>query len=199
VSAAMKNKAVFLDRDGTINVDYGYVKSPDEVKIFDDVYEALKLLKSKGFLLIVVTNQSGVTRGLMTEDDVVATNEHINREIKQKIGIQIDKFYYCPYHQDFDGPEKAKCRKPSPFMVLQAQKDFNIDLNKSFFIGDTITDMQCAQNANVGGAILVKTAKDNQIVKLKNYSNLKIDFIANNFADAAKFIIEQSNQILEEN
>ncbi|HOJ37406.1 MAG TPA: HAD family hydrolase [Ignavibacteriales bacterium] len=192
----MKSKAVFLDRDGTINIDYGYVKSPEEVVIFDGVAQSLKKLKDKGFLLIVVTNQSGVARGYMTEQDVQKTNDYINSLIKKEASVEIDRFYYCPYHPDFSLPELSKCRKPSPLMVLQAVEDFNIDLSKSYFIGDTITDMQCANNANVNKSIMVKTSKYNELDKLKTVENIKIDFIADNFIQAVNYILKD---ISEEN
>lgn len=192
----MKNKAIFLDRDGTLNIDYGYVKSPSEIVLFDGVPEALKKLKEHGFILIVVTNQSGVVRGLMTENDVIKVNEHINNILKEKVNIQIDKFYYCPYHPDYSPIELSDCRKPSPKMVLKAVEEFNIDLSKSYFIGDTISDMQCANNAAVYKAIMVKTSKNSEHEKLKSVTNLKVDFIANNFVEATDFILKD---LTEEN
>lgn len=192
----MKNKAVFLDRDGTLNIDYGYVKSPSEIVLFDGVPEALKKLKENGFILIVVTNQSGVARGLMTENDVIETNAYINKLLLDSVNVQIDKFYYCPYHPDYSPIELSDCRKPSPRMVLKAAEEFNIDLSKSYFIGDTITDMQCAGNAGVYKAIMVKTSKNNEHEKLKSVANLKVDFIANNFVEATDFILKD---LTEEN
>ena len=144
----MKNKAVFLDRDGTINVDYGYVKSPDEVKIFDDVYEALKLLKSKGFLLIVVTNQSGVTRGLMTEEDVVATNEHINREIKQKI---------------IEEQQKAEVNKLKYEARMISKSQYNTSLNRIILLKN---DLKSAElQLNLKYAKLLAYSELNKVVK----------------------------------
>src|SRR3989344_797190 len=155
-------RAIFLDRDGTITNDSKFDKYK-ELKIFDNAADAIKIL-NKNFLVIVITNQPVVARGLMTEDQVKKSHEKINEHLKSK-GAHIDAFYFCPHHpeQHADVPEHAKkyriecdCRKPGIGLIQQAVKEHNVDLNKSFFVGDSTRDIQAAKNAGCI-SILVKT------------------------------------------
>ena len=187
-------KAIFLDRDGTINIDYGYIGNPNLVKLFDGVGEGIKKLKDElKFQVIVVSNQSGITRGLIKAEDVENVNKKIN-EILESYNTRIDAFYYCPFHPDFDSQEDIICRKPSPNMILQAAKDFNVDLKKSFMIGDRETDILCGINAGVKTVLLKNTISDEKINELKNSQNSP-NFIACNFLDAVSYI---DNNILGE-
>ena len=124
----MPQYAVFLDRDGTINEDPGYLGDPAKVKLFPGTGEALSLLKSKlNFKLIVVSNQSGIARGLISEKEVDAVNSRINELLKAE-NTAIDAFYYCPHHPDFSSREAAECRKPSPAMILKLPKIITLSL-----------------------------------------------------------------------
>ena len=163
----MKQRAVFLDRDGTINDDPGYLGNPEIVKLLPGAGAALAKLKNElNFKLIVVSNQSGIARGLITEEDVNAVNNKIN-ELLKPFNTGIDKFYYCPFHPEFSTEEECKCRKPSPDMVLKAIVDFSIDPDVSYLIGDSLSDIQCGITAGVK-TILVKTGYGNdQISALK--------------------------------
>lgn len=184
----MINKAVFLDRDGTINIDFGYVKSPNEVQLFENVGKALNILQNElGFKLIVISNQSGVSRGYMTVKDVDEVNKKVNDFLRND-KVSIDAFYYCPFHPEIDGEKLAKARKPSPEMVLNAARDFNIDLSKSYFIGDMLSDMECANNAGVAKSIFVKTSKHDEFPNIKKRPELKIDYIAESLFEAANYI-----------
>lgn len=139
----MKKKAIFLDRDGTINIDKGYVYKINDFEFINKVPEALKKLKDKGYLLIVVTNQSGVARGYYKEVDIVNLHNFVNNILWKRFCVKIDKFYYCPHHENGIVNEyriKCKCRKPNPGMILKAVKDYNIDLSLSYMIGDRDTD-----------------------------------------------------------
>ncbi len=180
----MKNKAVFLDRDGTINYDSGYLSDPNKAKLYDGVFEGISLLKNKyNFKIIVISNQSGITRGLMTEMEVIAVNKKIN----ELLSDSIDDFFFCPYHPDFDIYEKTRCRKPSPQMVFDAASKYKIDLNQSFFIGDRETDMICAKSAGTYSILLGTTMNNSEINRLKNSKNSP-NFITYNFLDAVKHI-----------
>jgi D-glycero-D-manno-heptose 1,7-bisphosphate phosphatase len=188
----MKSPAVFLDRDGTLNEDPGYIGNPDLVKLFPDVGTALSSLKNElKFKLIVVSNQSGIARGLITKADVEAVNERIN-QLLVPFNVSIDKFYYCPFHPEFNTAEESSCRKPSPKMVLQAAKDMEIDLAFSYFIGDSLTDIKCGINSGVK-TILVKTGYgDAQICALKK-ENIFPNFVADNLKEAYNFIQKDFN------
>lgn len=180
----MQNRAIFLDRDGTINYDPGYLGDSNLVKIYPNVSESLNLLKNNlNFKLIVISNQSGIARKLITEKQVEEVNQKINSLIKQKSNVEIDKFYYCPHHPSFD--MICSCRKPAIDLILKAQKDFNIDLNQSYFIGDKISDVECGNNAGLKTVLIdYNNKKDEILSKLKKTPN----FIASDFLEVYEFI-----------
>lgn len=145
--------AVFLDRDGVINVDVGYPHKIEDFSFIDGAPEAIARMNANGYFVIVVTNQSGIARGLYTESQAHAFNEHIQSQL-QKWNAHIDRFYLCPYHPEAL-VERYRCdhpnRKPNSGMIEQAFKDFDIDKEKSFLIGDRETDIQAAQRAGILG------------------------------------------------
>src|SRR6476660_2798568 len=142
--------AVFIDRDGTIMEDTDYCSHPKDVRIFCGGVEALRRLRARGFKIIIITNQSGVGRGLFTLDQYRAVESEVVRQLGDGL---IDATYYCP-----DAPgQHSNCRKPAPGMVVQAARDHQIDLYRSFLIGDKEVDVECAHNAGVR-AIRVRTA-----------------------------------------
>lgn len=184
----MSNSALFLDRDGTINHDPGYIKDPSLIVILPGVAEGIKKLKDEyGFKIIVVSNQAGVAKGLMTLDDVESVNAKINELLVGK-GASIDSFYYCPYHPEFDPPEKSICRKPSPFMIVQAAQEHEIDLSKSYMIGDRASDVESGFNAGVKTILLQTEEFEKEISTLHNQGK-KPNFVAANFKQACDFII----------
>ena len=185
----MKHYAVFLDRDGTINYDSGYIKNPSEVVLLAGVSEGIKKLKNEcGFKTIVISNQAGVAKGLMTASDVELVNNHINELLKNE-GAAIDAFYYCPFHPDFDPPEKSNCRKPSPVMIVQAAAEHEIDLSKSYMIGDKASDVECGINAGVKTVLINSEDNRNEISILHNLGK-KPNFTAANFKEVCDFIIK---------
>ena len=136
------SSAVFIDRDGTIMEDTDYCSDPNDVRIFPGVPEALRRLKSRGFKLIIITNQSGIGRGLFTLDQYRAVESEVLRQLGDGL---VDATYYCP-----DAPGRhSECRKPEPGMVVKATRDHQIDLSRSFLIGDKEIDVECAHNAGV--------------------------------------------------
>lgn len=138
------HKAIFLDRDGTINVDYGYVYKPEDLTLLPEVVEALCLLQEQGYLLIVITNQSGVGRGYFTLKDANKFNELLKQTL-QKQGVTITDFFTCPHAPE----ENCDCRKPSPLMVNDAIQQYHIDPSHSYMLGDKKSDVECGRNANL--------------------------------------------------
>jgi D-glycero-D-manno-heptose 1,7-bisphosphate phosphatase len=137
-------RAVFLDRDGTINEDVGYPSRIDQVRIYPFAFEALRKIKDAGFAAVVVTNQSGIGRGYLTEDDLAAIHRHIAAEFAAR-GARIDAFYYCPHYEFSDLPGYGglcACRKPEPEMGRRAAADLNLDLERSYMIGDKVEDVR---------------------------------------------------------
>ena len=149
------NKAIFFDRDGVLNEEVGYLFEIEKFKWIDGAKETIKLCNEKNFLAVVVTNQSGVARNFYTEDDVKKIHDFMQEELR-KIDARIDAFYYCPHHPE-GVVEKYKkicdCRKPKPGMILQAAKDFDIDLKNSILFGDSQRDLDAAKNAGLKAGI----------------------------------------------
>ncbi|HBC88949.1 MAG TPA: HAD family hydrolase [Lentisphaeria bacterium] len=136
------NKAVFLDRDGTIMFDSGYVSDPEKVDIFDETVEALKALKEAGYLLVVVTNQSGIARGYFNMDELEKVNSRMCELFKEH-GVLFDKIYVCP-HRDED---RCTCRKPLPGLIFKAARELDIDVSVSFMIGNSRSDVHAGISA----------------------------------------------------
>lgn len=155
----MKRAAVFLDRDGTINEQMGYINHPSRFKILPGAAEAVRLLNELGYLSIIVSNQSGVARGYYPIDLVHEIHLHLEDRLKEQAGAIVDAILFCPHHPQGVVPEfslDCRCRKPKTGLMDQACRDFHIDLGRSFMIGDTCTDMEFAHQGGVKG-ILVKT------------------------------------------
>ena len=185
----MAQNAVFLDRDGTINEDPGYLGNPSKVKLFPNTGKALALLKNiLHFKLIVISNQSGIARGLISEKDVGAVNSKINELLKPD-NVLIDAFYYCPFHPDFNSKEEIECRKPSPVLIYKAAGDFDIELNRSYFVGDSPEDILCGKNAGLK-TVLVKTGSGVESFSILQKQNIFPSFVAENIFEASKFIFE---------
>lgn len=179
----MKKKAVFLDRDGTINYDPGYLKDPEKFHIFPCVIDALKSLRDAGYLLFIVSNQSGLARGLVREENLKMIHDKMSATLRAE-GIALDGIYYCPHHPD----ERCSCRKPSPMMVYEAARSHLIDLRDSFFIGDRDTDIETGKNAGCR-TILVLTG-DGEKTRETLTPSLQPDYIARDLQGASSWIVE---------
>ncbi|MGE5215260.1 MAG: D-glycero-alpha-D-manno-heptose-1,7-bisphosphate 7-phosphatase [Nitrospirota bacterium] len=167
--------AVFIDRDGTIMEDTDYCSHPKDVRIFPGVFEALQRLKSRGFKLIIITNQSGIGRGLFTLDQYRAVESEVLRQLGEGL---IDATYHCP-----DAPgQHSNCRKPAPGMILKATRDHRIDVSRSFLIGDKEIDVECAHNAGVR-AIRVRTGIQHEM------TGTMADWIADDLSAAVEIIV----------
>ncbi len=184
----MSNRAVFLDRDGVLIHDVHYLSDLGQIRLYSDVPSSLIRLKAAGFLLIVVTNQSGIARGYFDEEFVGKCHVELNNIFLQQ-NIQLDAWYYCPHHPDGDKPynQVCDCRKPAAGMIDKATKEFDIDCKKSFVIGDKISDVELAVNTNASG-ILLKTGHGIKHSKAVSVKYPKIP-IFDTFSEAVDFII----------
>jgi D-glycero-D-manno-heptose 1,7-bisphosphate phosphatase len=172
--------AVFVDRDGTIMQDADYCSDPKQVQLFPGVPEALGQLKAAGFKLIIITNQSGIGRGLITMEQYRAVEEKLLRELGPDL---IEATYFCP---DVPG-QHSSCRKPAPRMILQASREHQIDRSRSFFIGDKEIDAECGRNADVR-TIRVRTGFD------RDTTDTVADWVAPDLAAAVKIIVDLTNE-----
>lgn len=150
-------KALFLDRDGVINVDKGYVYRRDQIEFVDGIFDLCRSAVARRYLIVVVTNQAGVARGYYGESEVRELHSWINERFRER-GVAIERFYYCPYHPEHGVGHyrrESECRKPRPGMILQAATDLRIDLEQSTLIGDKASDITAGVSAGVSVNILI--------------------------------------------
>ncbi len=145
----MSHRAIFLDRDGTLVHPRHYPSRPTDLSLYSGIEAPLRRLQAAGFRLVLVTNQAGIARGYFTEDDLGMMHEYLSSEL-QRLGVHLDGIYYCPHHPEgvvSDLAVVCQCRKPRPGMLLQAAADLDIDLHRSWFVGDILDDMEAGQRA----------------------------------------------------
>lgn len=157
----MKNKAVFFDRDGTLIIDKHYLSNPDDVVYFDDTFHVLKTLQERGYLLFIVTNQSGIGRGFFSESEMHQVHQKMLYDF-QKEGIEIKDIVFCPHSPE----DNCDCRKPHPRLINELCEKYQVDPTKSFMIGDKDIDAECGINANMGGIKLTKGVNLNSLLTL---------------------------------
>ena len=171
------NKAVILDRDGVLNKDPGYVHKIEDFELYPDVMAALKLLK--GFNLFIITNQSGIGRGFYTEEDFHKFNDHLINKLRKE-GIEIKETFYCPHHPD----EECSCRKPGTKFINDAAKKYNLELKRSFVIGNHPHDIEMGHKAGLKTVYMLTGHGKKHLKDLKH----KPDFTTEDILEAAKWI-----------
>jgi len=173
-----EHAAVFLDRDGTINREVNYLADPADLELLPGAAEALRRLKDAGYLLCVVTNQSGVARGLLDEDRLAEVHVRL-RELLSAEGVQLDWIGYCPHHPT-EGRTgyraNCSCRKPRPGMLLEAAARLNIDLDRSWCVGDSMRDLKAGERVGVMG-LLVRTGKGAEQARKAESSGHYVDVV----------------------
>jgi len=177
-------KAVFLDRDGTVIIDRIYLNDPNGIEVYKESYEALQLLHNEGYLIFLITNQSGVARGLVEEANVKIINKIIIDDFGSK-GTLISEAYYCPHPVDGG----CICRKPNAGMLEQAAKEYDLDLKKSWMVGDRMSDVEAGRRAGAR-SILLK----NDTTPPIDGSFEAAEFVSQNVLEAAKFIISKDRK-----
>jgi len=161
-------KALFLDRDGVVNVEKEYLYKIEDFEFIDGIFELCKHYQDLGYMIFVVTNQSGITRKYYTTKDFTLLTEWMIQEFKKR-NITIDKVYHCPHHPQIN--KKCSCRKPEPGMILNAKEEFNINLAHSLMIGDKERDIEAALNAGIDETYLFdefKKVKNSKATKIVN-------------------------------
>lgn len=186
------DKAVFLDRDGTINKEVTYLYRPEDLVILPGVSEAVKILHDNGFHILVVTNQAGIARGYYTVEDMHRLHQYLNEQLK-KDGAWIDAFYYCPHHPEhgIGAYRKAcRCRKPDTGMFEMAEQEYKIDKKHSYMIGDKRIDVQAGRNYGIK-SILVGTGygREERETSRRQGEEPFYDFYSETLMGAAEFII----------
>lgn len=182
-----KNKAIFIDRDGTINVDVHYLDNPDKFEMYPFVGDGVKKLKESGFKIIVITNQSGISRGYFTEKQLSKIHDRMKKEF-QEFDVVLDGIYYCPHHPE----ENCNCRKPNTYLYEKAIKEHNIDVKKSYMLGDKILDIDAGKKIGVTAILIPEPHVRTELLSKKNEWIHDPDYIANDFRDVVEYILSLS-------
>ena len=182
------NRAVFLDRDGTIIIEKNYLYKVEEVSVFPGAAAALKRLQDAGFKLFIISNQSGVGRGYFTLDDVDKVNRHLSDHFARD-GVRFEKIFIAPEAPDVP----SRGRKPSPQFVFDAREEFDLDLSRSYLIGDKLIDLECGWNAGVNKSILVRTGYGAELERTSE-KELRRAAIVNDLKSAADWILSQESK-----
>lgn len=188
-----RRKAAFLDRDGTINEEVDYLRDADQMRLIPGAAKAIRLLRQRGWLAIVVTNQSGIARGYLTELQLGDIHARLRRLLAVE-GAELDAIYYCPHHPTIGSAPYRRdcvCRKPKTGMIEQAARDFSIDTTRSVVIGDRLQDIEMAHAAESKG-ILVRTGYGEQeLARAGMSAELCPDYTASDLPDAANWVLVQ--------
>ena len=182
-----KSKAVFLDRDGTIIEDSGYVSSPDQIKFIPGAIAAVKQLNEAGYQVVIISNQAGIARGLLSEDMLQTIDKIIHRQILNG-GGHIDASYYCPHHPEhgvYPYKQDCDCRKPHPGLIKKAVRDHNIELSGSFMVGDKSSDIETGKRAGVK-TVFVRTGHGREEEKTLK---IKPDHVSDNLPEAVRWLL----------
>lgn len=193
----MKRRAVFMDRDGTISEEVGYVNHPSRYRVFPFSAKAVRLLNERGWLAILVTNQAGVARGYFTEDLIEEVHSVLRRELERD-GARLDAIYYCAHHPSVGDPPfrlDCDCRKPRPGLIHRAASDFEIDLESSWMIGDRHSDILLAHNAGLRSAFVMTGYGRGEWEYQRQAWKHQPDMVAENLLEAVKKIVMSTEAI----
>ncbi len=180
----MKNRAIFIDRDGTINLDVHYLDDPDKFEMYPGVGEGVKKLKDSGFKVIVITNQSGIARGYFTEKQLSDIHERMKKEFRE-FDVMLDGIYYCPHHPD----DNCNCRKPNTGLFEKAIREHNIDVKKSYMLGDKILDVGAGKKIGARTVLVPEPNMREEILSKKKEWGYNPDYTADDFMGAVEWIL----------
>jgi len=186
---------VFLDRDGTLNEELDYIRTPDDLHLIHGAAAAVRKLNDRGLTICIISNQSGVARGYLTERDLVPIHQLLEQEL-QREGAGVNRIYYCPHHPtDGIAPYniECECRKPKAAMLQWGADDFNLDLSHSFVIGDSIVDMQ-AGNSVGATTVLVLTGYGKTALRQCEQGGIHVDHIAPTIVEAVDYIVKNLDE-----
>ena len=188
----MKRPAVFIDRDGTISEEVGYVNHPSRFRVFPYSGEAIRILNENGWLAILITNQAGVARGYFAEDVILKVHEQLQRDL-QNDSARLDAIYYCAHHPSVGEPPyrlDCECRKPKTGLIEHATRDFDIDIDASWMAGDRYSDVQFARNAGLRSAFLLSGYGRGEWEYQSQDWKHRPDLVCENLLEAVKSIVE---------
>ena len=189
----MRRPALFIDRDGTLSEEVGYVNHPSRFRVFPYSAEAIKLLHDNGWLAIVVTNQAGVARGYFAEEIITQVHERLRADL-EKSGAKLDAIYYCAHHPSVGEPPyrlDCDCRKPRPGLIERAAADFPIDLERSWMVGDRYGDIELARNAGLHAAFVLSGYGRGEWEYQRGAWKFEPEVVGETLLDVARMVIER--------
>ncbi len=195
--ASVTKPALFLDRDGTINIDRVYIHDPKLIELIPGAAKSIKKAQDAGFAIVVVTNQSGISRGLIDKNALPLINRRVSELLQDEAGASIDLYQICP-HAPLD---RCKCRKPLPKLVLEAANQLGLDLSRSAFIGDKLVDVGCGNRAKCAASILLRTGKGREEEHILKVGGRQIpaesrpSFVADDLAAAIDWFLASSKNL----
>jgi D-glycero-D-manno-heptose 1,7-bisphosphate phosphatase len=187
----MKRPAVFIDRDGTISEEVGYINHPSRFRLFPYAARAIKLLNDQGWLAIIITNQAGVARGYFSESMIETVHDNLRKELSDE-GARVDAIYYCAHHPTVGEPpyrQDCDCRKPKPGLITRATKDLDVALEQSWMIGDRYGDVELARNAGVRSAFVLSGYGRGEWENQRTLWEHQPDLVAENLLAAVESIL----------
>jgi D-glycero-D-manno-heptose 1,7-bisphosphate phosphatase len=191
ITDQMTKSAVFIDRDGTISEEVGYINHPSRFRLFQYSADAIKKLNDAGWLAIVITNQAGVARGYFSEDVITEVHNRLNKELAQQ-NTRLDAIYYCAHHPSVGEPPyrlDCDCRKPRAGLIKRAASDFEIDLTSSWMVGDRYSDIELAHNAGLRSAFVLSGYGRGEWEYQRSLWKLQPDLVSENLLDAVNLIV----------
>ena len=191
----MKRPAVFIDRDGTISEEVGYINHPSRFRVFPYSAEAIRILNESGWLAILITNQAGVARGYFSEDVIHRVHDQLTRDLQNE-SAKLDAIYYCAHHPSVGEPPyrfDCDCRKPKPGLIQQAAKDFEIDLEASWMAGDRYSDVELARNAGLRSAFVLSGYGRGELEYQSSKWQHQPDLVCENLLEAVKSIVNHGS------
>jgi D-glycero-D-manno-heptose 1,7-bisphosphate phosphatase len=192
----MKRPAVFIDRDGTISEEVGYVNHPSRFRLFPYSSEAIRILNDSGWLAIVVTNQAGVARGYFSEDVIKQIHRQLEGALHEE-SARLDAIYYCAHHPSVGEPpyrHDCDCRKPKPGLIEQAARDFDIDMAASWMAGDRYSDIELARNAGLQSAFVLSGYGRGEWEYQSEGWKHRPDMVCENLLEAVKSIVNSGSK-----
>ena len=190
VSMQMKRPAVFIDRDGTISEEVGYVNHPSRFRVFPYSAEAIRILNNNDWLAIVITNQAGVARGYFSEELIASVHDRLKSDLENG---KLDAIYYCAHHPSVGEPPyrfDCDCRKPKPGLIERAAKDFEIEVGASWMVGDRYSDIELARNAGLRSAFVLSGYGRGEWEYQRNTWKYEPDLVCENLLEAVKVIVK---------
>ncbi len=189
----MKNSAIFIDRDGTLNEEVGFITDPAQFRLYDFTAEAVRLINDAGRMAIVTTNQSGIARGLYTEEFLLHLHTQMHSTLRQR-GARLDAVYYCPHHPEIGDPPYrlvCNCRKPKPGLIERAARDFGLDLKECIVIGDRYSDIEMGHRGEARGVMVMTGNGQNEYRTQRSQWLRQPDYVAENLLEAVRWVLSE--------